>query len=208
MNYGIFGGSFDPIHIGHLILAETCREVCRLDRVVFVPTGVSPHRQGKSQYHASAAHRVAMVELAIAGNDAFIVNRYEAERQEVSYTAGTLQHFHEIFSQAELFLILGSDMLADLPNWKDPAAICNLATLVTTYRFGFSPPYFDALASFTTAERLERFRNHVVAMPQLEVSSTQIRSLIAERRSIRFLTPRAVESYIAHHKLYTESSGE
>lgn len=201
MKYAILGGSFDPIHIGHLILAEACRERYKLDRVLFVPTGVSPH---KKSHHATAEHRLAMLELALAPCEHFTVSRHEIERTETSFTVDTLRYFHEVMPGTELYLIVGADMLADIPNWREPSAICSLVTILTAHRAGFGTPYFDALAACATSEQLERCRQNVVAMPQIGISSSMIRERIAQQQSIRFLTPRAVESYIEHHKLYLE----
>lgn len=203
MRLGIFGGSFDPVHFGHLLLAECCREQCRLDAVWFMPTAVPPHKQGREM--TPAAQRIEMVELAIAGNPAFSVCRYEAERGGVNYTVDTLAHFREEDPSRELFLLVGADMLVDLPNWRNAARVCELALPVAVCRPGIGPVKFDCLRGIVAPERIELMRRHLVEMPENGVSSSEIRSRIAAGRSTRYRTPRAVEMYIETHGLYVDS---
>ena len=200
MRLGIFGGTFDPVHMGHLILAERCRESCRLDQVLFLPTAVPPHKSG--QRRTSAQRRVEMLELAVAGNEYFEVERHEADRGGVNYTVDTLRHFLEKMPQAELFFLMGADMLNDLPNWREAATVCELATVVSVRRAGTSEPDFACLAKIVSATRIEVFRGYQVEMPEIEISGTCIRRLVAEGRSIRYLTPAAVDRFIASHGLY------
>ena len=204
IRYGIFGGAFDPIHLGHLLLAESCLRQAQLDRVVFVPTGISPHRAGKEQYHASVEDRLNMVESAIIGYDEFLASRYELDRQETSYTVETLRYFHRSLTLVEpqLFLLLGGDMFNDLPNWHDAGEVCKLALPLVVTRPETPSPYFAALSGIVSADRLEDIRNSAVMMPQIGISSTQIRHRIAANESIRFQVPRSVESYIASRQLY------
>ena len=143
-----------------------------------------------------------MLELAIAGNPAFSVCRYETDRGGVNFTADTLGHFRREDPDRELFFLLGADMLHDLPTWRQPARICELATPVVVRRPGSPEPSFDGLASATSPGQVERIRRHQVDMPELGVSSTEIRRRMANGESIRYLTPRAVEEYIKTHELY------
>ena len=202
--YGIYGGAFDPIHLGHLLLAESCLRQASLDRVFFVPTGMSPHRSGKDSYRATAEDRFNMIETAITGYDEFWVSRYELDRQETSYTVETLRHFHQSFALVEpqFFLLMGADMFNDLPNWREAGEICHLALPLAVARPDTAAPYFAALNSITTAARLEEIRKSAVMMPQIGISSTLIRNRVAAGESIRFQVPRGVESYIETHKLY------
>ncbi|MDR0335502.1 MAG: nicotinate-nucleotide adenylyltransferase [Planctomycetaceae bacterium] len=206
MRYGIFGGAFDPIHIGHLLLAESC--LCRayLDRVVFVPTGISPHRSGKGIYQASGEDRFNMVELAVTGCEEFLVSRCEIDRQEPSYTIETLRYFKKTFTlvEPELFLLMGADTFNDLPNWCNVHEICRLAMPLVAYRPDAPLPYFDALNSFLPQEYLEKIQNNIIAMPQIEISSTDIRNRIFDGKSIRFQVPKNVEAYIKSHQLYNK----
>jgi len=200
MRLGIFGGTFDPVHYGHLLLAECCREQCRLDAVWFLPTAVPPHKQ--QQEPTPAAQRIEMLELAIAGNPAFSVCRYEADRGAVNYTVDTLAHFREEDPSRELFLLLGADMLADLPNWRSAARVCELALPVAVRRPGCGPIDFDCLRGIAVPERIELMRRHQVEMPEIGISSTELRCRVELGQSIRYRTPRAVEMYIETHGLY------
>lgn len=204
IRYGIYGGAFDPIHLGHLLLAESCLRQAQLDRIIFVPTGISPHRAGKEGYHASAEDRFNMIESSIIGYDEFLVSRYEIDRQETSYTVETLRYFHQAFAlvEPEFFLLMGADMFNDLPNWYEIGEICKLAMPLVVFRPETPAPYFAALGGMVSADRLEEIRRSVVIMPQIGLSSTHIREQIAADESIRFQVPRCVESYIISRKLY------
>jgi nicotinate-nucleotide adenylyltransferase len=208
MRYGIFGGAFDPIHLGHLLLAESCLCQLDLDRIVFVPTGISPHRSGKGTYYASGEDRFNMIELAIIGCEEFLVSRCEIDRKEPSYTIETLRYFKKTFTlvEPELFLLMGADMFNDLPNWRDVDEICRLAVPLVTHRPNSPLPYFEALNSFLSQECQEKIRNNIIQMPQVELSSTYIRNKIAEGKSVRFQVPRNVEAYIKSHHLYNNGN--
>ena len=206
VRYGIYGGAFDPIHLGHLLLAEYCLRQAKLDRVIFVPTGTSPHRSGKESYRASAEDRLGMIESAIVGCDEFLVSRYEVDQQKTSYTVETLQYFQRTFTLVEpkFFLLMGADMFNDLPNWREAGEICKLALPLVVTRPESPPPYFAALGGIVSADRLDEIRQSAVVMPQVGISSTQIRSRIAAGQSVRFQVPRSVESYIASRRLYRQ----
>ncbi len=198
---GLFGGTFDPVHLGHLLVAECCREQAGLDEVWFLPTAVAPHKRDRQP--APAENRVEMLQLATAGHPAFSVNGYEVDRGGVNYTVDTLAHFQEVYPQAEFFFLLGADMLHDLPHWRQAARVCELASAVVVRRSGVAEPDFDCLAEVATPEQIQRFRHHQVEMPSIGISSTEIRRRVAAGKSIRYQTPRAVEEYILSHGLYT-----
>jgi nicotinate-nucleotide adenylyltransferase len=200
MRLGIFGGTFDPVHYGHLLLAECCREQCRLDAVWFLPAATPPHKQG--QELTPAARRIEMLELAIAGNPIFSVCRYEAEHEGVHYTADTLEHFHEEVPSRELFFLMGADMFLDLPNWRSPARVCELAVPVVVRRPGCGVVDFGCLQGIASPERIELFRGHQVEMPEIGTSSSELRRRSLAGESLRYRTPRAVEMYIETHRLY------
>jgi nicotinate-nucleotide adenylyltransferase len=200
MRCGLFGGSFDPVHYGHLLLAECCREGQRLDRVWFLPAGVPPHKQDREL--TPAPLRIEMLELAIAGHEQFGVSRYEVDRGGVSYTVNTLRHFREEDPQGELFFLLGADMLHDLPHWREAAEVCRLAMPVVVRRAGVKEPDFESLSGLVPPERIEQIRQQQVEMPQIELCSSEIRRRVAAGLSIRYQTPRAVEKYIETHGLY------
>ena len=200
MRQGVFGGTFDPVHFGHLLLAECCRDRCRLDQVWFLPAAVPPHKQGRELTPANV--RIEMLELAIAGNPAFAVSRYETDRGGVNYTADTLAHFHDEQPERELFFLLGADMLRDLPRWREPGRICNLAMPIAVRRAGEPPVDLTLLAGLVSPERLEQMRQYVVEMPEIGLSGTELRNRVAAGQSIRYHTPRAVEMYIKENGLY------
>lgn len=200
MRLGIFGGSFDPVHCGHLLLAESCREVCRLDCVWFLPAAAAPHKRERRT--ASARQRVEMLRLAIGGHPGLDVSTLEIDRGGVSYTVDTLESLHNAQPDTELFLLMGADTLVDLPNWRAPARICELAVPVAVGRAGSPAPDYSLLSHLVSADRLDYFRQYYVHMPIVELTSTDIRERVAAGQSIRYRTPRAVEKYIETNGLY------
>jgi nicotinate-nucleotide adenylyltransferase len=200
MRIGVFGGSFDPVHYGHLLLAECCREQGRLDEVRFVPAGVPPHKQQRELTPAES--RIDMLELAVGGNPAFSVSRYETDRGGVNYTVDTLAHFREQDPASEFFFLLGADMFHDLPHWRQPDRICELALPMAVRRSGEPELDFNLLSAIAPAERIEVMRQQAVVMPDIGLSSSDIRCRIATGQGIRYRTPRAVEKYIETRGLY------
>ncbi len=199
MRLGILGGTFDPVHYGHLLLAECAREQCRLDQVWFMPAALPPHKQG--QVITPAENRIEMLELATGGNPSIVVSRQETERGGLSYTVDTLTQLAAEDPKRELFFLLGADSLIDLPYWRDPTEICRLAVPVVVRRAGQEID-FSPLTALVEPERLSLFRQHQVEMPLVELSSRDLRSRIARGLGIRYRTPRAVEKYIETHALY------
>jgi nicotinate-nucleotide adenylyltransferase len=197
---GIYGGSFDPVHFGHLLVAECCREQCRLDEVWFVPAAISPHKQ--HTVAAEAHHRVEMLTLAVGGHESFRVSTIEVDRGGVSYTVDTLEQIHTEDPDRELFLILGADSLADLPTWREPRRICELALPVVVRRAYSPEPDFSVLGEFMLPDRIAAAQAAQVSMPAIGISSTELRERVAAGKSIRYRTPRAVEKYIETQGLY------
>jgi len=198
MRLGIFGGTFDPVHYGHLLLAEQCREQCRLDEIWFIPVGIPPHKPKPGI--AAAKARAEMLELAVAGHESFRVDRREIERSEPCYTVDTLREFRKEDPSRELYFVMGADSLNDFPTWREPVRILDLARLAVVNRGAAANPDLGPLR--------ERFGDRVtdriefVTIPGVEISASDIRLRVRERRSIRFMTPRAVECYIETHRLY------
>ena len=200
MRLGLLGGSFDPVHNGHLLLAECCREQCRLDEVWFLPAAVPPHKQDREL--TPAPHRIEMLELATAGNPAFSVCLYETDRGGVNYTVDTLAHFHEEDPEREMFFLMGADMFLDLPHWRDAARVCELAVPVVVRRPGSGPIDVDCLRGVASEERIEAVRCQQVEMPEIGISGTDLRRRVALGQRLRYRIPRAVEMYILMHRLY------
>lgn len=206
---GIFGGSFDPIHIGHLIAADCALEQASLDSVLFVPARDPPHKLGR--LWASPVERVEMLELATAGSQRLAISTVEIDSTEVSFTVETLRTLRSRMPDLELHLILGADAFANLPSWREPEVILDLAILVPVEREG------DVLAETCGSDsavgrllgpkRLAEAIDRRVRMPMIGVRSTDLRQRIAHGRSIRYRTPAAVEAYIRSHGLYALRAG-
>ncbi len=195
MRVGILGGTFDPVHIGHLVLAEQARMSLALDCVLFVPAG-DPWRKGR-RVMTPGAERREMLRLAIAGNEAFGISDIELRRPGPTYTADTLEALAAERLDDELWFIVGADALADLPNWHEPERIVRHATLAVAPRDESSPL---TLALPGIEARIER-----VPMPRIDVASTDIRARIAAGRSIRYLLPDAVREHVERYGLYRET---
>ena len=200
MRIGAFGGSFDPVHYGHLLMAELCREQCKLDEVWFLPTAVSPLKPQSPP--ASAEDRVAMLNLAIAGHTAFRVNTLDVTRGGLSFTVEMLASLKNETPNDELFFLMGLDSLHTFSTWREPQRICQMATLVVASRPGVEEPDYQELTNLLGFPTAERIRHHRVTTPILGLSSTEIRRRVSVGQSIRFQTPRAVEEYILGHGLY------
>jgi nicotinate-nucleotide adenylyltransferase len=203
MRIGVFGGSFDPVHWGHLRLAECCWRQAHLDRVEFVPAARQPLKPRGPV--ASDGDRLAMLRRAIEGNPAFSISTAEIDRGGISYTADTLRAMKSALPRSELFFLMGADSLADFPNWREPDAICEAAMPLVVRRAGSPPPEFDSLRPFVSPEQLEEIRRSEVEMPATPISSSEIRRLIAAGDEWQSLTPAAVAEYIAAHRLYAEA---
>jgi len=198
MKLGLMGGTFNPIHYGHLAAAEECRARLGLDRVLFIPAGEPPHKRGRPV--TPAADRVAMVELAIADNPGFELCRIEVERCGPSYTADTLAKLREIHGPgAELYFIVGMDSLAEILTWRQPARIADLARIVAISRGGVAP--FDP-SLLEPGIPNARERIIVLSGPELTISSTELRERVISGLPIRYQAPPSVEEYIRRHNLY------
>jgi nicotinate-nucleotide adenylyltransferase len=195
---GVLGGTFDPVHLAHLILAEEARGALGLDRLLLLPAA-QPWRKSQQRV-TGAAHRLAMLRLAAAEEPAFDVSTVEIDRGGPTYTVQTLAALRaELGPDVELYFLLGEDALLDMPNWRDPAGILRLAQLGVADRSGETTVDLDALDRALPGIR---DRTTVIPMPRIEISSTDIRRRVREGRPIRFLVPRSVEEYIERHALY------
>ncbi len=189
---GIWGGSFDPVHIGHLILAQEVLVVCQLDRIIWVPSGDPPHKSGPG---ASGDDRVQMVELAIEGEERFSVSRVEVDRSGKSYTAETLEDLRRTECERldRFCLLIGIDNAVDFENWHEPERVLGLADVVVLGRPGFS----RRSISPSLAGRL-----NFLDTPVFEMSSTSIRKRLQEGISIRYWVPDTVKALIEARRLY------
>lgn len=189
---GLYGGSFDPVHLAHLLLAEQCREQLSLDEVWFLPAALPPHKT--RQRMTAGPHRIAMLERAIVGHPAFRVNTIEFDRAGPSFTVETLELLTQQHPSHTWWLLLGTDSQLDFPHWKQPADIARLANLVAVNRG-------EALPNQGLAE-VSPYLWTTVTMPGFNISATDIRGRAAEGKSLRYLVPDLVAEYIAVHRLY------
>lgn len=188
---GVWGGSFDPVHIGHLILAQEAVAACTLDRMIWMPSGSPPHKQGPV---ASAEDRLKMVSAAISGHPVFEVSPLEIERSGKSYTLQTLRDLREqVAPDDRLCLLIGADNAVDFPNWYQPEAVLELAEVVVFRRPGFGDDAVDAGLSG---------RMQFLDSPLIEVSSTEIRARVQAGKPVRYWVPDAVQEYIEVNGLY------
>ncbi len=197
MRIGLFGGTFDPVHYGHLRLAEEAREHVGLERVYFVPAHLSPFRT--SEKHAEGHHRLQMLHLATQDNPAFGVSEIEIERGGVSYTIDTLNAFRTQYAHAEFYLIMGLDTLAGFAHWYQVEAILQVCQLLVGIR-----PTHDWHATLASLPEWVRPNLQAVPMTPLGISASDPRRRCAQGRSLRYLMPPDVIEYIHQHQLYTE----
>ena len=190
MRVGVFGGSFDPVHVGHLIVAEAAADVLRLVRVLFVPARVQPLKAGCG--NARPEDRVAMLRSALRENPRFILDTREIERDGPSYTVDTLRELRSRQPEDELFLLLGADAAWDLPRWHEVDSLPALASIVVLSRPGVEIPESEIVSQ-------------AVAVPAVGVSATYVREIAHRGDSLRYLVPSAVREYIETHGLYGSS---
>lgn len=197
MRLGLFGGTFDPIHLGHLVLAEQCREACGLDAVWFVVAGSPPHKKGE---RTPVAHRLEMARIAVAGHPAFEVSEIEAKRPGPHYSVETLAAVRRDRPGDDLFFLIGADSLVDLPTWRQPDEIARTATIVVVNRPGIDPggETSSPLPDFGPGS----FPLQAVTIPPIGIASHDLRRRMAEGRSVRYMVPRGVEAYIKANGLY------
>lgn len=192
---GILGGTFDPVHLGHLILGENFHQFCQLDRVLFIPAATSPLKQ--KQQITPHQHRLKMLELATADNPHFFISTIELEREGVSYTIDTLTALknQSEYQHDEIYFLIGSDNLQVLSKWRSPEKIAKGCQLVVYPRPGYP----------VRREQLFFTNRAIIELPssQIEISSTLIRERCQKKQSIRYLVPPCIEKYILQNRLYT-----
>jgi nicotinate-nucleotide adenylyltransferase len=200
MRIGVLGGTFDPVHYGHLLVAETCREQLGLNEVRFIPAAVPPHKLDERITDGHA--RADMLKLAVSGYPEFIVDRRELKRTGPSFTVDTLTELQGEFPGAEIFFLMGADSLRDLLTWRDPSRIAQLATLVACNRPGLPPILPSQIVDWVGEEIAPRVIS--IQIPGTDLSATELRQRARSGRSLRFRTPRAVEAYIQHNAIYAQ----
>lgn len=194
---GIMGGTFDPIHYGHLLIAQSAAEEFGLDQVLFLPTGKSPHKSEKQV--SDPKLRCQMVEIAIKDNENFAISTIEAENRETNYTCLTLEKLHKIYENAKLFFIMGEDSLDDFSTWKNPKEICRQATILIAVRNDTGEGIQEKIKK--TAEHYQG-EMYVLHAPNFSVSSREIRERIKNGKSVRYMLPEQVDAFIRQNLLY------
>ncbi|MBI5677490.1 MAG: nicotinate-nucleotide adenylyltransferase [Planctomycetes bacterium] len=210
MDIGILGGSFNPIHIGHLIVAEEVFRHRGLSKVIFMPTGISPHKESSDLI--DSFHRYQMVKSAISDNDHFEVSDLEIKRSGKSYTIDTIRVLREIYGEEHnLYLIMGTDMINEISTWKDINTLSGMCHFIVVNRspipangISKSPSLECGLRGIKvfSDEKIAEIGRLKVTIPTIGISSTEIRDRLRSGRSIRYLVPQCVEDYIKAHNLY------
>ncbi len=201
MNIGLLGGTFDPIHNGHIAIAETARKRVGLDEIIFMPAAQTPLKDNNRI--SAAEHRIEMVRLAIAGKPYFRLSTIEMNRAGPSYTVDTISGLRNVTGdENEIFFIIGCDSLAGFPRWKDPERLIQVCRLVAVPRPGCAIPDTDTLE-----KEVPGISKNVIILdePLIDISATEIRERVAKGLSISNLVPGLVEEYIRQHKLYLNS---
>jgi nicotinate-nucleotide adenylyltransferase len=197
---GILGGTFNPPHLGHLVCAQEAYRELELDRVMLIPARIPPHKP--VEHEPGAHHRLELCRLAVAGDQRFDVSGLELGREGPSYTVDTLQELSTQAPQTEFFLIVGGDIAAGLPRWREPERVLELATLAIAKRGGTARSSVDAaLEALPGGDRARFF-----SMPRIGVSSTMVRRRVRTGQPIRYLVPDRVRDYISEHGLYAEAA--
>ncbi|UCG35672.1 MAG: nicotinate-nucleotide adenylyltransferase [Candidatus Omnitrophota bacterium] len=187
MKIGILGGTFNPPHMGHLVLAQEVLDKLKLDKIFFIPTNIPPHKENEG---IETKHRLAMVSLSMEANDSFELIDVEIKRGGISYTIDTLRQLIQQFPHDEFYLIVGSDLANDFSSWKEQQELKKLAKIVVACRDKYPLKKQDDFI--------------VLDIIQINISSSQIRGLVKKGHSIRYLVPEAVASYIEEHHLYRQ----
>jgi nicotinate-nucleotide adenylyltransferase len=188
---GILGGTFDPVHMGHLVLAEQAKEKLKLDKVIFIPCFSPPHKTRRKL--SPAKDRFRMTALAVEGNAWFFVSDIELKREGLSYTVDTLKELRRLYPESAIYFLTGSDVLGEIHTWRNPEEIYKLVRMVIATRPGFD--------SFDPNNRFAK-RSIILPITGIDVSASGIREKVKKGQSIRYLVPQQVEEYIRRRKLY------
>lgn len=197
---GVLGGSFNPIHLGHLIMAQDAEEAFDLDRIIFIPAAIPPHKL--TQMSVTPEQRLDMVKLALADRVSWEVSDSEIRRGGVSYSIDTIRHLKSVYPEAELYFIIGGDTLPELHTWKEISHLIDLCRFITMVRPGFEPQTLRHADLKLDHRHLDDLIKRVTVGHVIGISSTDVRMHVAKNESIRYLVPDAVERYIREHRLY------
>jgi len=197
----LFGGTFDPIHHGHLIVSRWAAEQLGVARVVLIPSAVPPHKVGNQI--TDAQDRLRMAQLAVEGDELFEVSDCELQREGPSFTLDTVRYFRRLYHEdIKLYWLIGADSLPELAGWYEVKQLVDECMVVTAARPGSETGDLSALGSVLEEEQIGRIRQHILNIPQIEISSTDIRARVRQGQTIDYLVPTAVADYIHKHRLY------
>ena len=205
MKIGIMGGTFDPIHNGHIMLGEYAKNLFALDEVWFMPNGNPPHKLN-SNIESQTNHRVAMVKEAIKGKEGFKVQLYEVDRKEVNYSYLTMTHFNEIYPENEFYFIIGADSLFAFESWKHPELLVKKCVLLAAYRDGKNTSEMEAQIQYLNTKYDADIR--LLSTPNVDISSSNIRKKIKLGEDIKEFIPESVYSYIQTNNLFKDDENE
>ena len=198
MKIGIMGGTFDPIHTGHLIIGEYARTTLDLDKIIFIPVGLPPHKDNSKV--STSSKRLEMTKLAISSNSYFYLSSIEVDRKEITYTIDTIKELKNIYKEDELYFVIGGDSLFEIEKWKDFDQLIKLCKFVVLERPGRTKEEIEQ-------KKIELKLSYKIELekiysPLIDISSTEIRERVKNNLSIKYLVPESVEAYIMYHKLY------
>lgn len=197
---GLMGGTFDPIHNGHLLLAENSRKAFNLDKIIFMPAGIPPHK--KDKHLSSNTHRYNMTLLAINSNRHFFLSDMELKKEGISFTIDTIKYLKSLYIDTEIYFILGSDSLFQIDTWKDYQELLTLCHFIVAPRPNCHNEKLENTVN--TLNSLYNSSIHIVEGPVLDISSSEIRDRVRKGLSISYLVPKPVEEYIYKHGLYKD----
>lgn len=198
----LFGGSFDPLHHGHLVIGRAVAERLNIPRVLLLPSAVPPHKQ--DQRLTPAAERLAMCRRGVAEDGLFAVDDFEAGRAGPNYTLHTVAHFRGLHPDDDLYWLIGQDSLLELGTWYRAAELVEACTVVTAARPGYAAPDAAALGLHFTPAQVQKLLQHVLPTPQIEIAGRDIRARVRAGLSIRYLVPEAVRAHIEERGLYRD----
>lgn len=205
MKIGIMGGTFDPIHKGHIMLGEYAKKLYQLDKIWFMPNGNPPHKLN-SKIESQTNHRVKMVELAIQDKEDFEIQLYEVKRTEVNYSYLTMEHFNEIYPNDKFYFIIGADSLFAFETWKNPDRLVKTCTILAAYRDGKNTTEMKEQIMYLN----DKYGADIVLLntPDVDISSSDIRRMIKNHEDISELVPESVFSYIQSNNLFRDEENE
>ena len=205
MKIGIMGGTFDPIHNGHLMLGRFARDLFELDEIWFMPNGIPPHKSN-DRIELRTKHRIEMVRKAISNEDDFVLQLYEAQNQEINYSYLTMEHFREVYPEHEFYFIIGADSLFNIEKWRCPERLLKTCVILAAYRDGKNQKEMDEQIAYLNDKFDADIR--LLSTPNVDISSSEIREKLSLHEDVSDAMPASVYEYILQNQLYEEAEDE